>query len=467
MARLRALLTCSAGLEGVLARELAQRLGVRASPFGQRAQPQSREELHRSGKLFCTAMTTRQLYASNVLLRTADRIFVGAATFRATSMWELELACKRLRQGELAHWLEPARIPLKVRCQVAKSKLWHEAAIAERVAGFLSKASSSSDDAEWTPAPPPDVPRQLVLLTGLNDVFTVWLDSSGAPLHERGWRDHGGRMPLRSTVAAGLLYTAGWREGAWGKDAPDNGPKALLDPFAGSGSIPIEAASIAAGLPPHAADEDGQPTRAFALQLWPSFQPGTWAAVMGDVRKRAASAKACLEGRGASMRVVASDRNAAAVRGARGNARRAGVGDVVEFYEGSFSQGVGAAPPEGCDGGLLITNPPWGLRSAADDDGDLRSLYAQLGSLVTAPSWRAAIARDEWRLALLVHNRAHALMSDRTLAPRLRLTVGGKKAWFMMQGDAGRDGGKTEEEDDDRWKGAPTPSLQVCTADNG
>src|SRR5690606_20707511 len=102
--------------------------------------------------------------------------------------------------------------------------------------------------------PPSGEHDQLVVVRADHDRFTVSVDSSGVPLYKRGWRARAIRSPLRETLAAAMLLSIGWRP-----------PQPLIDPFCGSGTIPIEAALLALGRAP-GADRD------FAFRRWPSFE---------------------------------------------------------------------------------------------------------------------------------------------------------------------------------------------------
>ena len=234
-------------------------------------------------------------------------------------------------------------------------------------------------------------------------------------------------MPLRTTVAAGILLASGWKEAA--STADNSSPllmPSLLDPFCGSGSIAIEAAGIALGMPPQRADVEGRPSRAFALQSWPRFDAGTWASVMHEAQERHALASARIQQGLAAERILGTDRNAGAVRGARENAQRAGLEGAVQFRVASFSESMceslSTAVPVG---GLICTNPPWGHRSAADK-GDGRHLYQRLGGL-----FRQHRLGARWHLSLLVRHLERAHLVDRHLTPCLKLTIGGLKTWMM------------------------------------
>ena len=163
-----------------------------------------------------------------------------------------------------------------------------------------------------------------------------------------------------------MLLAAGW-----------DAASPLLDPFCGSGSIAIEAALLARGLPP------GR-SRRFAFMDWPGYDRKLWEAIRAEVQTRPANELPPIQ---------ASDRDAGAIEMARANAERAGVAEFIEFS----CQAVSAIqPPEGP--GWVVTNPPYGLRVSANRD--LRNLYAQLGHVLKAHcmGWHVAILCNDPKL---------------------------------------------------------------------
>ncbi len=100
--------------------------------------------------------------------------------------------------------------------------------------------------------------HQLVVVRVANDQVTISVDSSGTLLHKRGYRQAIAKAPLRETLAAAIIMASGWD-----RQSP------LLDPFCGSGTIPIEAAMMALGIPPGA-------DRHFAFMDWPGFDAELW-----------------------------------------------------------------------------------------------------------------------------------------------------------------------------------------------
>ncbi|HEX8244542.1 MAG TPA: hypothetical protein VF541_13640, partial [Longimicrobium sp.] len=208
--------------------------------------------------------TAEELYRANLWLRTASRVVVRAATFRARTFIELE---RHARRVPWERWVAKGR-PVRLRVTSKKSKLYHEGAIAERLLGFIEDrvggigARHAEKGPEDEGAETPDA--QLFIVRVLRDEVTVSADASGALLHLRGYRQALAKAPLRETLAAAMLLGAGWR-----------GDSPLVDPMCGSGTIPIEGALIARNVAPGLARARREP-RAFAFTAWPEFNAAAW-----------------------------------------------------------------------------------------------------------------------------------------------------------------------------------------------
>lgn len=319
------------------------------------------------------------LYRANLRLRAASRILVRLGMpFMARSFPELVEKASRL---PWERFLTPGQ-PVALRVTCHKSKLYHSEAVAERlltaIEARLGKPSPrlkpSDDDDPPRPAGEglggrvgKENPPQLILARIVDDKCTVSLDSSGELLHRRGYRLAAAKAPLRENLAAAILLASGW-----------DAQSPLIDPFCGSGTIPIEAALIARNLPP------GQ-NRRFAFMDWPNFDESLWTTVLAEAAQHL-SAEIPL--------ILASDRDAGAVRMAQENARRAGVHHLIQFE----TQAVSALHPH-VRKGWIVTNPPYGVR--VSEGRDLRNLYAQFGNVLRAkfPGWRVAVlSSDEFLL---------------------------------------------------------------------
>jgi putative N6-adenine-specific DNA methylase len=207
----------------------------------------------------------------------------------------------------------------------------------------------------------------LIFVRLLENHCLISLDSSGPLLHRRGYRQATAKAPLRETLAAGMLLAAGW-----------DGRAPLLDPFCGSGTIPIEGALLASGMAP------GR-HRYFSFMDWSAFNPKLW-------KQLVAEADRAVRSRGPVIQ--ASDRDRGAVQAARENAERAGVIDRIDFSCRALSA---LEPPTGP--GWVVANPPFGLRVSAGRD--LRNLYATLGKILKTKctGWQAALLSPDQRLA--------------------------------------------------------------------
>lgn len=336
-------LVCPPGLEHAVSREAAA-LGLTGRPRYLRAGQ------HGGGLGFEGGLEA--LYRANLWPRTAERVLVRLGRFRAGSFADLEAGARRL---PWADYLPPGR-RLRVRAECRRSKLYHEKGVAQRVAEAAG-AELSDDEAS----------SQIVYVRVEDDEAVLDLDASGEPLHRRGYRQAVAKAPLRETLAACLLLESGWDPAT-----------PLLDPFCGSGTIPIEAALLARRMAPGRA-------RRFAFMEWPSFDAALW--------KRLTEEAAAGE-LPAAPPIAGSDRDEGAVASSRANAERAGVADSISFSHAAVSA---AEPPPGT--GTVVANPPYGLR--VQGRGDPRDVYAQFGKLVAArcPGWRVALVCPDESLA--------------------------------------------------------------------
>lgn len=312
----------------------------------------------------------RTLAIANLHLRSVSRVLVRVDEFRAATFHELE---KRTARIDWTRLIAPGRdVTLRVTCR--KSRLYHSGAVAERVAGVLAplvgRVTVGASEAAGDSGEPNDDDRQLVVVRLLNDRCTISLDSSGALLHQRGYRLASGKAPLRETLGAALVMASGWEPGT-----------PLVDPFCGSGTLAIEAAMLARRLPP------GR-ERPFAFERWPLVDPSVVARVRDEARARTLPS--------AVAPIIASDRDAGAIEAAMANAERAGVEGDITFIVRAVSH---LMPPPGLHRpGAVVTNPPYGVRVGGS--GELRNLYARTGAVLRASfaGWRVAVVSADPRL---------------------------------------------------------------------
>jgi len=346
---------CSPGLELFTAQELHQ-LGL----IDSHSPPQSENILTEKGPQYESGGiefrgSLHDVYRANLYLRTSSRVLVRLGEFYASTFPELRRKASRLLWEK---YLTPERpIALRVTCQ--KSRLYHEGAVAERLTGAITDSLGNPSPVQKYYEDLGTGLPQLIVVRLVDNLCTISIDSSGALLHKRGYRLATAKAPLRETHASGMVIASGW-----------NTISPLLDPFCGSGTIPIEAALLARRVPPGYA-------RRFAFMDWPNFDSKFWNKLLANAGKAIVSA---------IPKIIASDRDAGAIQAAQANAERAGVADCIQFSCKALSA---IDPPPGP--GWVVTNPPYGVRLKKTND--LRNLYAQLGKVLRSkcPGWHVTI----------------------------------------------------------------------------
>ena len=377
----------------------------------------------------------RQICEANLNLRTASRVIVRLAEFKALTFADLERRARRVPWEKVI--AKGDAVTLRVTCR--KSRLYHSDAVAERIARDLiermkAEVSTTSEEGEersgsepnpqlddasqgrggdwgltpislrkqgrrgdWGLTPisaAPISPRenaQLIIVRFDRDRCTISADSSGAHLHQRGYRTSVTQAPMRETLAAALIMASGWD-----RKSP------LLDPFCGSGTIPIEAALMSAEISP------GK-NRSFQFMHWPDFDAAQWKQVLAESNSRARH--------DSGVSIIGSDRNAAALRAARDNAERAGVSDLLRFEKADAGRLAADHPV-----GWLVSNPPYGVRLG--DRAESQRLLAQFGQRL----------RDEfggWHVAILAPAGAERLVGF-PLETRLKTTNGGLRVQVLV-----------------------------------
>lgn len=185
------------------------------------------------------------------------------------------------------------------------------------------------------------------------DIATLSLDLSGDALHLRGVGRATGKAPIKETLAAAILWFAQWPQ-----LAAEGRP--LLDPLCGSGTFLTEGASIAADLAP------GLHRPRWGFQGWVGHQPELWRTALGEAKERSRAPRRLPP-------IIGYDHAESALQSASSNLRALGLERDVRLYQAELSRAV---PPPGPPG-ILVCNPPYGVRIAEVDD--LRPLYTELG----------------------------------------------------------------------------------------
>ena len=232
---------------------------------------------------------------------------------------------------------------------------------------------------------------------------TIAIDLSGDSLHRRGYRGAQGAAPLKENLAAAILTRAGW-------PAIAAAGGSFVDPMCGSGTLPIEAALIAADIAP------GLLRPGFGFERWKQHEPDAWAALRTAAEARRQVALLT------PGRLRGFDHDPVAIRDAEANAARAGLDKRLFFQRCELAKLPAAPAPTG----LLAVNPPYGERIGESDE--LRGLYALLGERLRADyrGWEAAVFTGNPALGreLGIHaRRTHRMMNGPIECRLLRFAI--------------------------------------------
>ncbi len=231
---------------------------------------------------------------------------------------------------------------------------------------------------------------------------SFYVDLAGDSLHERGYRRGRTEAPLKENVASALLYRMNWPEIAAGHTF-------FVDPLCGSGTLVIEAALIALGLPPRTNREQ------YGFHRWYGHKKGEWSNLVNDAKMR--TSRVLETENNLPYRFFGFDRDGKAVHMAAENCRRAGLEGVVRFSQCELGS-LGSRLPHSVErqsdlpkSGLIITNAPYGERLGEGED--LRSLYQLLGRICKRyfTGWDAGVLTAETVLGRAVGLRAHKIHS--------------------------------------------------------
>ena len=297
----------------------------------------------------------RAVADANIFLRTADRILWKLGEIRAETFEELFEGTKAI---PWERWI-PANGKFWVtKATSVKSRLFSAPDIQSIMKKAMVERMKQHYGISWFPEDGASYP---VRVTILKDVATICLDTTGVPLHKRGYRKMTVKAPVSETLAAGILLLTPWRR-----------DRILVDPFCGSGTFPIEAAMIGANMAPGM-------KRSFLAQTWKELVPAScWRQAFEEARDLVQP-----EGK---MDIQGYDIDPLAIKAALENSRAAGTDRWIHFQQRPVSQLAHSGRY-----GFLVTNPPYGERLEEKDA--LPGLYRQLGERFAA--------LDGWSLYLL------------------------------------------------------------------
>lgn len=328
-----------------------------------------------------------QLLQCHLYLGTASHVLIRVGKpFRARSFAELRRKVAKTPWKRLL--IQDARI-VDIRVSASKSKLYHTGAIAERIQKAIDESLGRDPSVETL-----DEDNSVRLTVKIvRDVVQISIDTSESPLHQRGYRLETAKAPLREDIAFAMLYSSGWKPRYICSDSQTLPYNGLLDPFCGSGTILIEAASILAGLPPGRLRPAPLAGTAFSLDQ------EEWKALTKD------SMMIPLES-DPNVTIFGSDRDEGAIAATVANAERAGVGSEIEVCHAAIARSPWLEDPSlAPDAPLIVTNPPFGKRVKGKGvSNELLPLYQMFGDRVSKlatekPATDATVLAQDLRLA--------------------------------------------------------------------
>ena len=317
---------CHFGLESVLKKEITD-LGYEVSSV-----VDGRVTFQGDEEAVCRA---------NVFLRTAERVLIKVGSFHAETFDELFEATKKLPWEEFIP--EDGKFWVTKAASV-KSKLFSPSDIQSIMKKAMVERMKQKYHKEWFSEEGESYPVRVFLM---KDEVTVGLDTTGASLHKRGYRKLTAKAPIAENLAAALIMLTPW-----------NKSRILVDPFCGSGTFPIEAAMMAAGIAPGV-------NRSFTAENWQHLiSKSEWYHAVDEAQENVdLKIETDIQG---------YDIDEEMIRISRENAKLAGVDHMIHFQRRSVDQLSHSKKY-----GFIITNPPYGER--LEDKKNLSTLYRTLG----------------------------------------------------------------------------------------
>lgn len=278
---------------------------------------------------------------ANIFLRTAERVLLKVAKFRAETFEELFEGTKAIPWENY--------IPVDGKFWVAKatsikSKLFSPSDIQSIMKKAMVERLKGVYKVDWFEETGNQYP---IRVTFLKDEITIGIDTSGESLHRRGYRKLTSKAPITETLAAALILLSPW-----------NKDRILVDPFCGSGTIPIEAAMIGANIAPGM-------NRSFISENWTDIIPKkNWYEAIEEANDVII--------RDAEMNIQGYDIDGEIIKAARENARLAEVEQYIHFQQRAVKD---LSNPKKY--GFVITNPPYGER--LEEKEQMPALYREIG----------------------------------------------------------------------------------------
>ena len=375
------------GLEEVLAGELIE-LGA------------NNVQIQRRAVAFTGDM--RMLYTANFCLRTASRILVPIATFKAKKADDIY---QQVMQIDWAQYMTP-KTSFSIDATVYSDLFRHSQFITYRVKDAIVDYWMGHAGAR--PSVQLTSPDLYLNVHIAGDLVTLSLDSSGESLHKRGYRVANTQAPINEALAAGMLLLAGWK-----------GQSDFYDPMCGSGTLLIEAALIARNIAP------GVFRKSFAFEKWANFDADLFEDVYSDDSRE----------RDFKHKIYGSDAGFYAAQAAIKNVESAGLNRDIEVRQIRVQElKLTGDEARNTEGALVMINPPYGERLSQDKD--VLRLYQDMGTTLKhqfsgATAWIISSNEDALKcVGLRPAKRIHLVNGDlECLFNKYELFKGDRKTW--------------------------------------
>jgi putative N6-adenine-specific DNA methylase len=279
------------------------------------------------------------LYKVNFSLRTALKILVPIASFKASTEQKLYDEVKKLPWEQFITPNDTIAIESVLNSEFFSHSLFISQKAKDAIADRFREQSGIRPSVDL------ENPSLKIYIHIFRDEVTVGLDSSGAPLYKRGYRSDINTAPMKEVLAAGLVKLSGWQP-----------HQLLIDGMCGSGTIAIEAALIANNIPPGYFRDD------FGFKKWKNFDEKLYETIYESSISRIKNDE---------PKIIANDILGKTVNMARNNIQNAKVEDVIRLNNQSFFE---MKPPKPT--GVIILNPPYGERMKPEE---ITAFYKQIG----------------------------------------------------------------------------------------
>jgi putative N6-adenine-specific DNA methylase len=320
----------------------------------------------------------------NLWLRTSDRIRLKIGEFEARTFDELFEKTKALPWSD---WL-PENAEFPVEGKSVKSTLFSVSDCQAIVKKAIVEHMKQKYKKDWFDENGPMYKIEVALL---KDVATLTIDTSGPGLHKRGYRTLIGEAPLKETMAAALILLSKWRSDI-----------SLIDPFCGSGTIPIEAALIGQNIAPGM-------NREFASENWPIIPREIWR----EARKETHDLARYDE----PLEIIGTDIDEEALKIARANAEEAMVRDVIHFQRMDMRDLKTKKKY-----GKIICNPPYGERIG--EEKEVERLYRDMGAVYNT--------LDTWSYYIITSNENFEQLFGKPASKKRKLFNGNLKVDYYQ-----------------------------------